>query len=87
MVLLKLSVAACGLLGTASTFGPAARSIVHTTLLERADDTLSAYNYIVVGRGTAGLTVADRLTESGKHSVLVPELGLFRPTVKAASKD
>jgi NADPH-dependent 2,4-dienoyl-CoA reductase/sulfur reductase-like enzyme len=33
------------------------------------------YDYIVVGGGTAGLTVADRLTEDGKATVLVVEYG------------
>ncbi|KAL5119107.1 hypothetical protein ACEQ8H_003031 [Pleosporales sp. CAS-2024a] len=33
----------------------------------------STYDYIVVGGGTSGLTVADRLTENGEYSVLVLE--------------
>lgn len=33
------------------------------------------YDYIIVGGGTAGLTVADRLTEDGKSTVLVVEYG------------
>ena len=33
------------------------------------------YDYIIVGGGTAGLTVADRLTEDGKTTVLVVEYG------------
>jgi len=32
----------------------------------RSDDLHSSYDYVVVGGGTSGLTVADRLTESGK---------------------
>ncbi|OCL15252.1 GMC oxidoreductase [Glonium stellatum] len=35
----------------------------------------SSYDYIVVGGGTAGLTVANRLTEHGDKSVLVIEYG------------
>ncbi|KIM21070.1 GMC oxidoreductase [Serendipita vermifera MAFF 305830] len=35
----------------------------------------SSYDYIVVGGGTAGLTVADRLTENPRKSVLVIETG------------
>ncbi|KAH6685973.1 hypothetical protein F5X68DRAFT_241315 [Plectosphaerella plurivora] len=35
------------------------------------------YDYIIVGGGTAGLVVADRLTESGEYSVLVIEIGIF----------
>ncbi|RYP16041.1 hypothetical protein DL765_005357 [Monosporascus sp. GIB2] len=34
-----------------------------------------SYDYVIVGGGTAGLTVADRLTEDGKHTVLVIENG------------
>ncbi|KAK4032102.1 hypothetical protein C8A01DRAFT_51032 [Parachaetomium inaequale] len=33
------------------------------------------YDYIIVGGGTAGLTVANRLTEDGKTTVLVVEYG------------
>ncbi|KAK4658271.1 hypothetical protein QC762_100470 [Podospora pseudocomata] len=37
------------------------------------------YDYVIVGGGTAGLTVGDRLSESGKHSVLVIEYGYLEP--------
>jgi len=33
------------------------------------------YDYVIIGGGTAGLTVADRLTADGKLSVLVIEYG------------
>lgn len=36
------------------------------------------YDYIVVGGGTAGLTVADRLSEDDKTTVLVIEYGELR---------
>lgn len=36
------------------------------TIVERQDGLLDEYDYIIAGGGTAGLTVADRLTESGK---------------------
>ncbi|PGH14019.1 hypothetical protein AJ79_03288 [Helicocarpus griseus UAMH5409] len=45
----------------------------HANVLSRAGDIKEAYDYVVVGAGTSGLTVADRLTEDGKHTVLVIE--------------
>ncbi|TKW51050.1 Oxygen-dependent choline dehydrogenase [Colletotrichum tanaceti] len=41
-------------------------SIAHTKILPRAVDVKAEYDYIIVGGGTSGLTVADRLTESGE---------------------
>ena len=35
------------------------------------------YDYIVVGAGTAGLTLAYRHTEDGQDKVLVIETGVF----------
>ncbi|KAI8297122.1 Dehydrogenase xptC [Colletotrichum sp. SAR11_240] len=43
------------------------------TILERTEQVRDAYDYVIVGAGTAGLTVADRLSEDGKNSVLVIE--------------
>jgi choline dehydrogenase len=35
-------------------------------VLERASQVKDSYDYIIVGGGTSGLTVGDRLTEDGK---------------------
>lgn len=37
----------------------------------------ASYDYVVVGGGTAGLTIAARLAESGSYSVAVVEAGGF----------
>ncbi|KAL2755569.1 hypothetical protein ACRALDRAFT_1082246 [Sodiomyces alcalophilus JCM 7366] len=42
------------------------RSISHSKILRQVEDVQDEYDYVIVGGGTAGLTVADRLTESGE---------------------
>ncbi|KAK3939021.1 hypothetical protein QBC46DRAFT_264095, partial [Diplogelasinospora grovesii] len=42
---------------------------------ERASQVKDTYEYVIIGAGTAGLTVADRLTEGSKYTVLVIECG------------
>ena len=70
MALSKLSLAAVGILNlvfSVEAYSPAADSIRHTNIVERAEELLPEYDYIIVGGGTSGLTVADRLTENGKR--------------------
>ncbi|KAI5917646.1 hypothetical protein F4810DRAFT_641317 [Camillea tinctor] len=43
--------------------------------LQRSSQVKQSYDYVVVGAGTAGLTVADRLSADGKSTVLVVENG------------
>jgi choline dehydrogenase-like flavoprotein len=50
-------------------------------VLARAEQVKESYDYVIVGGGTAGLTLADRLTEDRKTTVLVIEYG--RPITEA----
>ncbi|KAL2270795.1 hypothetical protein VTJ83DRAFT_166 [Remersonia thermophila] len=52
-------------------FAPRAQHVSSTEVAGRE------YDYVIVGAGTAGLTVADRLSEDGKYTVLVIETGGF----------
>ncbi|KAF4776131.1 glucose oxidase [Colletotrichum scovillei] len=49
------------------------RSIAHSRILPIACDVKAEYDYVIVGGGTSGLTVADRLTESGERKFVSEE--------------
>ncbi|KAI6361595.1 hypothetical protein MCOR25_006435 [Pyricularia grisea] len=51
-------------------------SLAHSGgIVQDANALADSYDYVIVGGGTAGLTLGDRLSEDGKNSVLVVEYG------------
>lgn len=46
--------------------GSAAARVQHLNILEHLDELKDTYDYVIAGGGTAGLTVADRLSADGK---------------------
>lgn len=42
------------------------RPLDETNILTRREEVAAEYDYIIVGGGTSGLTVGDRLSENGK---------------------
>ncbi|KAF3061338.1 Versicolorin B synthase [Daldinia childiae] len=64
------------LLAVAEPFAQARRlSELQLRFLNGSTQVKPSYDYVIVGAGTAGLTVADRLTADGKTTVLVVENG------------
>lgn len=56
---------AASLLGLATARPAHARG----AMVKRQDEVYEEYDFVVVGAGTAGLTVADRLSEEGKCKI------------------
>lgn len=73
---LKALVASSALVSTAQAFA-IPRSVFQARQIEDPSDLLDTYDYVIIGGGTAGLTVADRLTEDEDTTVLVLESGSF----------
>lgn len=61
--------------GLASAAVP--RGIHKARVLKEPTELEESYDYVIVGGGTAGLTVADRLTEDEATTVLVVEYGVL----------
>ncbi|GAW15582.1 hypothetical protein ANO14919_049960 [Xylariales sp. No.14919] len=72
----SLALWAASLLGTVHSAGvPTPPSGSRVRSLYGARSLPSSYDYVIVGAGTSGLTVADRLSADGKSTVLVIENG------------
>ncbi|KAH6644394.1 hypothetical protein C7974DRAFT_19746 [Boeremia exigua] len=75
-----LSMAKCSLVSwtlALSASSALAHPLFNGQLISRADQLLSEYDYVIVGGGASGLTVANRLSEQAAITVLVIEAGQF----------
>jgi len=63
------------ILGLRSALCYNVRDIEKSTILDHAGLLGESYDYVIVGGGQSGLTVADRLTEDPNTTVLVIEYG------------
>jgi len=68
-----LAIATAFLLGNVGAYPASVHEAKH---FRRSSDLDYSYDYIIVGGGTSGLTVADRLTESGNCLFLISSLTL-----------
>ncbi|XP_014552329.1 GMC oxidoreductase [Bipolaris victoriae FI3] len=66
-----------GLTVALSATGVLAHPLFNGKLISRAEDLLPEYDYVVVGAGASGLTVANRLSEDQNVKVLIIEAGQF----------
>lgn len=71
MKMLQLILSSILLLGVELAHAAPHPSLKYITHVERAEQIQSEYDYVIVGAGTAGLTVGDRLTEDGRCMCLV----------------
>lgn len=53
------------------------RGLHKARVLDEPKSLDQSYDYIIIGGGTAGLTIADRLTEDEQTTVLVVEYGVL----------
>lgn len=53
------------------------RGVHNARVLKEPSELEESYDYVIVGGGTAGLTIADRLTEDEDTTVLVVEYGIL----------
>ena len=66
MPLLKISIIALAVAARLAFAAPPWPRSEFTTIKTRADEITDEYDYVIVGGGTSGLTVGDRLSENGK---------------------